>query len=146
MNKNQLINEIINLCDENEKLKIELKTKNNSKGSLAKNVTETEKEKTISNLNNIAKQLLFKEVIYDWCLKDIKVLDKEHNFLTFEQWLKSIILSDVLARDYYYILDSISGQDFKEYFINEFETYYNKLVDKKIMEIESKVNREESKR
>lgn len=149
MNKNQLINEIINLYDENEKLKMELKLKQeiekkDSPEPLVKDETET--EKTISNLNNIAKQLLFEKVIYDWNLEDIKVAVKEDsdefNFLTFEQWLKSIRLSDVLSRDYYYILDAISGQDFKEYFKKEFETYYKKLVDRKKMEIVRKAKDE----
>lgn len=135
MNKKQMINEIIELYDENEALK--------AKVSECKKV-----EAVIPNpfieLDKKAKELLFNEVFYSWGSFDNETIEVtedsgEFNFLSYEQWIKKIGIISKLNSSYRYLLDTISVNEIKQYFDEEFKEYYqNKVNDKKMEIVRSK--------
>ena len=109
MNKKQLINEIMDLCDENENLKNKLKSYEAINEPVKTSIIEkTEKEIEIEKLNKKAKKLLFKECVYDWHFPSVAVKEDsgEFNFLSLEQWLKAINLSDILTSSYKYLFNN----------------------------------------
>lgn len=138
MNKKQLINEIMDLCDENEALKNRIKRyeENNKKQELVIN-TETEKEKTIKELDKKAKGKLFDSMIYDWYMPRVEVKEDsgEFNFLTFEQWFKALKVEKVINSDYNYLFNCLTYSDLKDYFYEQFKDYFNKAVNDKRIEI-----------
>lgn len=140
MNKKQLINEIMDLCDENEALKNKLKkyetpVMNSEKKEEVK--SETEKEKAIKELDKKAKDKLFYSMIYDWYMPKVEVKEDsgEFNFLTYEQWFKTLKIEKVINSDYNYLFNCLTYSDFKDYFYEQFKDYFNKLVNDKKMEI-----------
>lgn len=140
MNKKAFVNEILDLYDTIEGLKNKLAKYENPTQVIACGFEETKKNKTIKELNNKAKDLLFERVINKWqldyyCKVEVKEDDGEFNFLTFEQWFKSIKINDVINSDYYILLDTLTFEDVRNYFIKQFENYHKQLVDKKKMEI-----------
>lgn len=138
MNKKQLINEIMDLCDENEALKNKLKKyEENNKNQELVMVAETEKEKAIKELDKKAKDKLFYSMIYDWYMPKVEVKEDsgEFNFLTYEQWFKTIKIEKVINSDYYGLFNSLTYSDIKDYFNEQFKDYFNKLVNDKKMEI-----------
>lgn len=138
MNKKQLINEIMDLCDENEALKNKLKKyEENNKSQVLVMVAETEKEKAIKELDKKAKDKLFYSMIYDWYMPKVEVKEDsgEFNFLTYEQWFKTIKIEKVINSDYYGLFNSLTYSDIKDYFNEQFKDYFNKLVNDKKMEI-----------
>lgn len=138
MNKKQLINEIMDLCDENETLKNKLKRyeENNNKQVLVM-VAETEKEKAIKELDKKAKDKLFYSMIYDWYMPKVEVKEDsgEFNFLTYEQWFKTLKIEKVINSDYNDLFNYLTYSDIKDYFNEQFKDYFNKLVNDKKMEI-----------
>lgn len=134
MNKKQMLNEIIDLYDENERLKDKL---NNlfDKSNLNENDSTTE----IDNLNKKAKELLFKEIFSSWRLDSNKVEVEEDsgefNFLTFDQWYKKINTYDTLTTNYEYLCNELTGNQIKDYFYTQLREYFEKKVNDKKMEI-----------
>ena len=143
MNKKQLINEIMDLYDENEALKNKLKKYETPvmNSEIKEEVkSETDKEKIIKELDFKAKDLLFDDVFYDWHLKYINIEVKEDsgeiNFLTFDQWFKSLnSKSDIINSRYEYLLDNLTFNELKNYFRPQLENYFTKRVNDKKMEI-----------
>lgn len=138
MNKKQLINEIMDLCDENENLKNKLKSYETINEPVKTSIIEkTEKEIEIEKLNKKAKKLLFKECVYDWHFPSVAVKEDsgEFNFLSLEQWLKAINLSDILTSSYKYLFDFFTHTEIKEFFKDELKDKYEKEVNNKKMEI-----------
>ena len=130
MNKKQMINEIIELYDENEALKAK--------------VSEKKVEAVIPNpiieLEKKAKKLLFNEIFYSWYSFDNETIEVtedggEFNFLSYEQWIKKIGIISKLNSSYKYLLDTMSANEIKQYFDEEFKEYYQKKVNDKKMEI-----------
>lgn len=143
MNKKQMLNEIVDLYDENERLKNEL---NKFIGPCEVNnkTSETSETSEIDNLNKMAKNLLFKEVISEWeldyeCKIEVKEDSGEFNFLTFDQWHKQINISQVLRSSYKYLCNELTGKQIKDYFYTQFQEYFeNKVNDKKMEIVRSK--------
>ncbi len=139
MNKKALVNEILDLYDTIEGLKNKLSKYEIPTQQIDCKNEETEKDKTIKELNNKAKQLLFSNVFMDWRLNytsvEVKEDDGEFNFLTFEQWLKALKNNDVIRSDFEYLLETLTFNDLKQYFEVEFNNYFNKRVNEKKMEI-----------
>ena len=138
MNKKQLINEIIDLFDENEALKNKLKKyEENNKNQELVMVAETEKEKAIKELDKKAKDKLFYSMIYDWYMPKVEVKEDsgEFNFLTYEQWFKTLKIEKVINSDYNDLFNYLTYSDIKDYFNEQFKDYFNKLVNDKKMEI-----------
>lgn len=140
MNKKQVLSEIMDLYEENDNLKRQLKGRNETKTQqICQDGQLTTKELAIKKLENEARKCLFGKIIYDWNLRCVKVEVEEDsgefNFLTFEQWLKSVDLQDTISSSYRHIFDDLTSNDIKEYFRNQFEEYYKKLVDEKKMKI-----------
>ena len=98
---------------------------------------ETEKEKTLKGLENKAKKLLFKDVIYEWHLPSVAVKENsgEFNFLTYEQWIKAINLSDTINSSYRYLFEFLTHTEIKEFFKQQLTEEYNERVNNKKMEI-----------
>ena len=138
MNKKQLINEIIDLFDENEALKNKLKKyEENNKNQELVMVAETEKEKAIKEEDKKAKDKLFYSMIYDWYMPKVEVKEDsgEFNFLTYEQWFKTLKIEKVINSDYNDLFNYLTYSDIKDYFNEQFKDYFNKLVNDKKMEI-----------
>lgn len=138
MNKKQLINEIIDLCDENENLKNKLNSYEVKIDPVKTSITEkTEKEIEIEKLNNKAKKLLFNDCMNSWYFPNVEVKEDsgEFNFLFFEQWLKAIDLSNLLTSSYKYLFDFFTNTEIKEYFKDELKDKYEKMLNAKKMEI-----------
>lgn len=141
MAKRTVINEIMDLYDENERLKYELRkyTENRPVDKGVCDATKTDKEKVFDTLAFDAKKLLFQNVIYDYELRysniEVKEDSGEINFLTFDQWLKSLKAKDLLLSKYSDLLDCLTANEIKDYFRPQFEEYFNKRVNDKKMEI-----------
>lgn len=142
MSKKALVNEILDLYDTIEGLKSKLSKYENLQQQIiiSDDVEETEKSKTIKELENKAKQLLFRDVFTDWNLSyyakvEVKEDDGEFNFLTFEQWLKALKISEVISSSYKYLLETLALNDLKQYFKVELNNYFNRRVNEKKMEI-----------
>lgn len=137
MNKKQMINEIIELYDENEALKAKV-----SELSAPKEYKKVEAviPNPIIELEKKAKKLLFNEIFYTWHSFDNETIEVtedggEFNFLSYEQWIKKIGIISKLNSSYRYLLDTISVNEIKQYFDEEFKEYYQKKVNDKKMEI-----------
>lgn len=141
MSKKQVINEIMDIYEENERLKTkierliekyELKTSCGSVGEL-------EQQTNDNMLNELGKEMLFKSIVVDWAMPKVEVKENngQFNFLTFEQWVKTIERD---AFKYGYndtkkIIDEVSLTELKQYFEKQLKNYYTKLVNDKKMEL-----------
>lgn len=137
MNKKQMINEIIELYDENEALKAKV-----SELSAPKEYKKAEVviPNPIIELEKKAKKLLFNEIFYTWYSFDNETIEVtedggEFNFLSYEQWIKKIGIISKLNISYRYLLDTISVNEIKQYFDEEFKEYYQNKVNGKKMAI-----------
>lgn len=133
--KIELINEIIRVYDENEKLKRELGQANPKETKL-----KEENNKYIS-LINMGRKRLFDEIFYyDWNFPNVLVDPTHKNlvFLDFNQWVTTISL-DVVNKKYlsYYSLEQL-----KDYFRKELEEKFNTLKEEKIEESKEKETQE----
>lgn len=140
MNKKALVNEILDLYDTIDGLKSKLSKYENPQQQIINDVEETKKSKTIKELENKAKQLLFRDVFNDWKLRyyaiaKVKEDDGEFIFLTFEQWLKALNITEVIYSSYSYLLETLTINDLKQYFKVELNDYFNQKVNEKKMEI-----------
>ena len=133
MNKKQLINEIIDLCDENENLKRKIKSYEEANGMT---IEEAEKETYIDKLNKKAKKLLFENYIYRWSMPSVLVKEEneEFNFLTYEQWSKALNIKSVFDRSDE-LLYYLSGKEIKDYFKDQLKEAYDEILNNKKMEI-----------
>lgn len=141
MAKRVVINEILDLYDENERLKNELaRYKENNPVSCAKIDADSTRAEIFKDLEAKAKGCLLEKVFYyyplDYSNIEVKEDDGEINFLTFEQWIKSLKNeSKILNSNYRYLLDSLTLKEIFEYFKPALEDYFNKRVNDKKMEI-----------
>lgn len=139
MNKKQLINEIMDLCDENERLKNKLNSyeKQNECVMVDTEAVETEKEKTIKELEKQAKKLLLNNIIYDWHLPRVAVKEDsgEFNFLTYEQWVKALDLNNTINSSYKYLFEIFTYTEIKEFFKEQLTELYKEKVNNKKIEI-----------
>lgn len=140
MAKRVVINEILDLYDENERLKNELnKYKENHPAECARIDSEDTKAKLFNDLERQAKSLLLEKVFYYYNLKysniEVREDSGEINFLTFEQWFKDRNESDLLTSDYRYLLEDLTIKEIKNYFKDTLEEYFNKRVNNRKMEI-----------
>lgn len=141
MAKRVVINEILDLYDENERLKNELsRYKEIHPVECAGIDSDDTKAKIFKDLEATAKSCLLDKVFYYYPLKyskiEVKEDDEEINFLTFEQWIKSLKNEDrILNSSYQYLLDNLTLKEIFEYFKPALEDYFNKRVNDKKMEI-----------
>ena len=144
MNKKQLINEIMDLCDENENLKRKIKSYEEANG---RTIEEAEKETYIDKLNKKAKKLLFEHCTYRWSMPSVLIKEEsnEFNFLTYEQWSKTLNIKSVFSGSDE-LLYNLSGKEIKEYFKDQLkEEYDEKLNDEKMKIVRSKKDDTETK-
>ena len=149
MQKKQVLNEIMDVYDENERLKNELKRFTEINPKKCEGIAEENiKAKLFKDLESKAKCLLLEKVFYYYNLKysNIEVREDggEINFLTFEQWFKDRNESDLISSDYRYLLDELTIKEIKNYFKDALEIYFNKRVNDKKMEI-LRAKKEENK-
>lgn len=141
MAKRNVINEILDLYDENERLRNELARYKEINPVVCASIDEENtKTKIFKDLETKAKSCLLEEVFYYYPLQysriEVKEDDGEINFLTFEQWIKSLKNeSNILNSSYRYLLDSLTLKEIFEYFKTSLEDYFNKRVNDKKMEI-----------
>lgn len=140
MAKRVVINEILDLYDENERLKNELaRYTENHPVECSKIDSEDTKAKLFKDLENRAKSLLLKKVFYyynlDYSNIEVREDSGEINFLTFEQWFKDRNESDLLTSEYRYLLEELTIKEIKNYFKDALEEYFNKRVNNRKMEI-----------
>ena len=142
MNKKILVNEILDLYDTIEGLKNKLSKYENQQNEkiISDDIKETEASKTIKELDNLSKQLLFDSVFSNWNLSyyakvEVKEDSGEFNFLTFEQWLKALDLNNTVNSNYKYLFQTLTLNDLKQYFKLELNKYFNKKLNEKKMEI-----------
>jgi hypothetical protein len=128
MNKTQMMNEIIRVYDENEDLKRQLQQLKDGKVPLA---DEGNRNPEIDDkIIAIGRERSFEEMIYSWNLPTVKIKDGDGkmNFLTFEQWLK-VVDTDSLTSGYKYLLNTITFNAIKDYFVSEFKEKYEALIN-----------------
>ena len=141
MEKRVVINEILDLYDKNERLKNELARYKENNPVVAQGMAqEDNKDNIFKRLEFEGKKYLLDKVFYYYPLKysniEVKKDDGEINFLTFEQWIKSLKNEDrILTNDYNYLLDDLTLKEIFEYFRPALEDYFNKRVNDKKMEI-----------
>lgn len=150
MNKKALVNEILDLYDTIDNYKNELK-KYKAPTQILNIINveeENNKENEFKKLDSMAKKMLFDKMMSSWNLRDLKVEVEEDsgefNFLTFEQFYKTIDMSRVINSGYNYLFENLTHNELKEYFKNEFMEYYKKQVDNKKMEIVRSSKNEEN--
>lgn len=140
MAKRVVINEILDLYDENERLKNELTRYKEANTVKCEKIDSLDKKTEIFNdLAFKANKLLMEKVFYYYLLKysniEVKEDDGEINFLTFEQWFKALNDNDLINGDYRYLLEDLTLKEIKTYFKTSLEEYFNKRVNDKKMEI-----------
>lgn len=141
MAKRVVINEILDLYDENERLKNELaRYKETNPIICAKVDLDNTKANIFKDLESKAKSCLIDKVFYYYPLEysniEVKENDNEINFLTFEQWIKSLKNENrILNSNYQYLLDSLTLKEIFEYFKPALEDYFNNRVNNRKMEI-----------
>lgn len=133
--KIELINEIIRIYDENEKLKKELE-KLGSKESITKEETNP-----YIRFIDMGRKNLFNEVFYSWGFPSVLVDTAHKNlvFLDFNQWFAIIDINAINRREY---LSHYSLEQLKDYFRKELEEVYNKLKKEKIEKSKEKETQE----
>lgn len=141
MSKKTVINEIMDVYEENERLK------NNIDKLIAKYEGETNKveikveinETNEDKLDKIAKAKLFESVFNHYYTGSIEVRenDGEFNFLTYEQWEKTLKRNAFQSydEDKNIILEDMPLQQIKNYFRENLVNYYTKTVNDKKMEL-----------
>lgn len=127
MNKKQLVNEIIDLCDENETLKRKIKNYEEERPEL--------KFDKYDFLNKKAKKVLFEHYLYSWCLPSVCVKENsgEFNFLTFEQWIKTLNVKSVFNNEE--LFEYVNYSEIREYFKDQLKERFEEMLNDKKMEL-----------
>lgn len=128
MNKNELVIEVMNLCDENERLKNELKIiKNDS--LLNQKVIEKQPSRMTLTIIQFGEREILRNCLYSW--EKVRVdYDKENDVYkttSFEGWLTEKLRKDCIPK-------SISQVEFEEYFNNQLHEMYEKEKDEALRE------------
>ena len=140
MSKKTVINEIMDVYEENERLKtrIERLIEKYEAKTTCDVAEESEQQTSEDMLDEIGKKLLFENVFCTWHASDVTVKeDNKFNFLTFDQWVKAMD-RDTFAyggRNTEEILDEIPLAKIKQYFEKQLAEYYTKAVNDKKMEL-----------
>lgn len=133
--KIEMINELIRVYDENDKLKRELEKLDTGES--------TPKEETNPYLSLIddGRKNLFKEVFYTWNYPSVLVDSESEKlvFLDFNQWL-AIIRMNVINRTGY--LNCYSLEQLKDYFKKELEEVFNNFKEEIIEKYKEKEKEE----
>lgn len=133
--KIELINEIIRIYDENEKLKKELE-KLGSKESITKEETNP-----YIRFIDMGRKNLFDGIFYSWSFPSVLVDPTNKNlvFLDFNQWFAIIDINAIHRKEYlsYYSLEQL-----KDYFRKELEEEFNTLKEEIIEELKEKENQD----
>ncbi len=128
MNKTQMMNEIMRVYDENEDLKRQLQQAKEGKVPLEN--AENRNAQMDDNIISIGRKMAYASIFYKgWNLPSVKVRDDQNkmNFITFDQWEKSIDTS-VINSSYQYLLNTMTLNSIKDYFKAELKESYDKLV------------------
>ena len=128
MNKNELVVEIMNLCDENERLKNELQImKNDSR--LNQKVIEKQPSRMILELIKVGENKMLRDCLYSW--KEVQVTYDDENDIykatSFGKWLNKKLQKDNIPR-------TISQTEFEEYFNDQLHEMYEKEKDAALRE------------
>lgn len=128
MNKNELIVEIMNLCDENERLKNELQIiKNDS--LLSQKVIEGQPSRMVLELIKIGENKMLSDCLH--LTKEVRVTYDNENGIykatSFEEWITEKIFKNNIPK-------SISQEQFEEYFSDQLHEMYEKEKDAAIRE------------
>ncbi len=139
MSKKTVINEIMDVYEENERLKTKIERligKYEAKSSC--DVAEESKQQTDEDmLNELGKEQLFETIFRTWSAPSVMVKeDNEFNFLIFDQWVKAIKREEFEYgnRKINEIIDEVPLATIKQYFIKQLKEYYTKEVNAKKME------------
>ena len=120
MNKNELVVEIMNLCDENERLKNELQIMKND-SLLNQKVIEKQPSRMILTIIQVGEREILKDCLYSW--KEVKATYDEENGVykvtSFEKWLKDKLQKNNIPK-------SVSLAEFEEYFSDQLHEMYEK--------------------
>lgn len=128
MNKTQMMNEIMRVYDENDELKRQLQQAKEGKVPLAN--PENRNVQMDDKIISIGRKMAYGDIFYKgWNLPSVEVRDDQNkmNFITFDQWEKSIDTS-VINSSYQYLLNTMTLNSIKDYFKAELKESYDKLV------------------
>lgn len=141
MSKKTVINEIMDVYEENERLKTRINRLIEKYETTKPCVCREESEQQTSEdmLNEIGKEMLFENTVSSWNLPSVKVKenDGQFNFLTFDQWVKAIERDAFKygRNDTKKIIDEVPLTKIKQYFEKQLKNYYTKEVNDKKMEL-----------
>lgn len=128
MNKSELVVEIMNLCDENERLKNELQIMKND-SLLNQKVIEKQPSRMILELIKVGENKMLRDCLYSW--KEVSVTYDDENDIykatSFEKWLNKKLQKDNIPR-------TISRTEFEEYFSGQLHEMYEKEKDAALRE------------
>lgn len=128
MNKSELVVEIMNLCDENERLKNELQIMKND-SLLNQKVIEKQPSRMILELIKIGENKMLRDCLYSW--KKVSVTYDDENDIykasSFEEWLSNKIVKSNIPK-------SVSLAEFEEYFNDQLREMYEKEKDAALRE------------
>lgn len=128
MNKKQMMNEVMRVYDENDKLKRQLQQAKEGKVPLGN--SENRNAQMDDKIISIGRKMAYGDIFYKgWNLSSVEVRDDQNkmNFITFDQWEKSIDTS-VINSSYQYLLNTMTLNSIKDYFKAELKESYDKLV------------------
>ncbi|MFQ9922067.1 MAG: hypothetical protein ACLRVU_01065 [Beduini sp.] len=121
MNKNELVVEIMNLCDENERLKNELQIIKNDY-LLNQKVIEKQPSRMIYEIIKFGESRMLTECIYIYRKENYEIVD-----MSYEDWLDENLCRNNIPK-------SISRAEFEEYFNDQLHEMYEKEKDAAIRE------------
>ena len=123
-----MMNEIMRVYDENDKLKRQLQQAKEEKVPLAD--SENRNARMDDEIISIGRKKAYGDIFYKgWNFPSVNVKDDQNkmNFITFDQWEKSIDTS-VINSSYQYLLNTMTLNAIKDYFKAELKESYDKLV------------------
>lgn len=140
MSKKTVINEIMDVYDENERLKTKIdKLIEEYETTKPRIVEKSEQQAQFEILNELGKERLFCNIATEWEFPNVEVKedDGQFNFLTFDQWVK-VVNRDAFRHgsdDTKKIINEIPLAKIKQYFEKQLKNYYTKKVNNKKMEL-----------
>lgn len=131
MSKKSIVDEIIRVYDENQRLKWEIEKLKGNQRTKSQSTNEFAVE-----INELALENLFGEVCRKTYLPKIRVGDNNNfNFLTYEQWSKEIGRDCFYSYQYYNkLLQAASLNDILETFEKPLKNLYTNLYNEAKME------------